>query len=311
MNKRLRKKLTKKLLASPMTDKLNWAAVLRSEPEKAAQCPVLKQFDGIAWWWILIRQPQLDYLCNWKNFKGNDWSFLLGFMPQYADKCRWNKLEGMDWRLLLLKQPQFAKYCNIEKLGIDDCKKLLEPASGLDDITKAKITERLKQFKYRIGFLDGYWLPSNISQCGRCRFLMTDIIHQCLYFPAGSPNVLTDSYWMNRVNCPHRADRSLPAPEELHKFAIKYAVILQNSPTEIQCSEFSAELLLHSSKADRCLRINDQQEIYAETDIKLITSMISTKWFWERKHDFQWFVSALLHLAKLTSMYKNKEVAYE
>ena len=70
MKKRLQKKLTKKLLVSPMTDNLEWAVVLRSEPEKAAQCPVLKQFDGIAWWWILIRQPQLDYLCNWRNFKG-------------------------------------------------------------------------------------------------------------------------------------------------------------------------------------------------------------------------------------------------
>ena len=40
--------------------------------------------------------------------------------------------------------------------------------------------------------------------------------------------------------------------------------------------------------------------------------MISAKWFWERsKHDFQWFVSVLLHLAELTSMYKNKELTYE
>ena len=119
------------------------------------------------------------------------------------------------------------------------------------------------------------------------------------------------SYWMNRVNCPHRADRNLSAPEELHKFAIKYAGIFQNSPTEIRCSEFAAELLLHSFEVDRWLRTNDPQKIYAETDIKLITSMISTKWFWERKYDFQWFVSALLHLAELTSMYKNKEVTYE
>ena len=59
MNKRLRKKLTKKLLASPMTDNLDWAAILRSEPEKATQCPVLKKLDGVAWWWILIQQPQV------------------------------------------------------------------------------------------------------------------------------------------------------------------------------------------------------------------------------------------------------------
>ena len=116
---------------------------------------------------------------------------------------------------------------------------------------------------------------------------------------------------MNEANCPYRSNRCLAAPDELHKFAIKYAGIFQDSPTEKQCSEFAAELLLHSFEVDRCLRTNERQKIYAETDIKLITSMISTKWFWERKNDFQWFVSALLHLAELTSMYKDKEVTYE
>ena len=196
MNKRLRKKLTEKLLACPMTNNWNWAVILRSEPEKAAQCPELKNFDGVLWWWILSQQPQLDVLCNWQNFQGWDWAFLLGFMPQYADKCRWNKLDGMDWRLLLLKQPQFAQYCDIEKLEYEDCEKLLDQTSPLDDITQAQISERLKQFKYRIGFLDGYSLSCKESQCGRCRFLGDAFSHQCLYYPA----VLPEKYWTNREN---------------------------------------------------------------------------------------------------------------
>jgi hypothetical protein len=220
-------------------------------------------------------------------------------------------LEGADWRYLLLKQPQFAQYCNIEKLGWDDCEKLLELTSPVDNATKLKIAERRKQFKYRLGFLDGYSLSREISQCGKCRFLITDAIHQCLYYPDGSPNVLTDDYWMNRVNCPHRADRRLSAPEELYKFAVKYAGIFQNDPTEINCSEFSAELLLHSFKVDCQMLSYNRERIYEETDIELIASIIVTQWYRKSKHDFQWFSSALLHLAKITSIYKDKEVSDE
>lgn len=298
MNKRLRKKMIKKLLASPMTEMLDWAVVLRSEPEKAAQCPVLKKLDGVAWWWILIQQPQLDYLCNWKNFKGYDWAFLLGFMPQYADKCRWNKLEGADWRNLLLKQPQFAKFCNFEKLGLEDCEKLLEPESSVDDIAKAKITERLKQFNYRIGFLDGYWHPDKKSQCARCRFLSTcNLWYQCFFYLDEIPYY----YLHNMENCPHRANRKNVDPSEIHKFAERYAKIFQDSPTAIHCEEFFLELLLHSFKVDITFLSYDPKKIHEETDINTVISIVVTLWIRENNHDFAWFASALLHLAKLTS----------
>lgn len=219
MKKRLHKKLTKKLLAYPMTNNWNWAAVLRAAPEKAEQCPVLKKFDGIAWWWILSQHPQLADLCNWQNFQGWDWAFLLGFMPQYADNCRWNKLAGRDWRFLLLKRPEFFEKCDIEKLQWSDCKGLLSDSSPLSDTAKEKVLQRYKQFKYVLGSLDGYGLAKEKSQCGKCRFLISYVADCCcLYFPEGIPT----EHWRNRKMCPYylcrKAEESLDLQDITRQF---------------------------------------------------------------------------------------------
>ena len=305
MNKRLRKNFTKRLLVSPMTDNLNWAAVLRSEPESVAKCPVLSKFDGVIWWWILTRQPQLDHLCNWRRFNGWDWAFLLGFMPQYADKCRWEKLAGRDWCLLLFRQPQFAKYCDVEKLGYYDCKKLLEPASPVDDITKEKIAERCKKFKYILGHLDGHELSEKKSQCGNCRF--HSCLYDCLYYPMDyDQDWIPSEYWMNDENCPHRSVRNGLKQDDVYNFAIKYAGIFQNVPSEIQCSAFFAEMLLLGFEYDYSIWSYDCQKIYDETDIAFVTSVIFSQWWRTGKTDFKWFADSLLHLAELTGNCENK-----
>jgi hypothetical protein len=292
-------------------DSWQWMEILRECPTRAVECPCWDEFTPMEWMMILEVHPHFADQCPWEEFDGYCWSTLLRAQPQFADKCSWDELDGAYWWWLLDKQPQFAQYCNIEKLGWDDCEKLLELTSPVDNATKLKIAERRKQFKYRLGFLDGYSLPRKISQCGKCRILITDAIHQCLYYPDGSPNVLTDDYWMNRVNCPHRTDCRLSTPEELRRFAIKYARIFQGNPTIINCSEFSEELLLHGFKIDRKMLFYNCKRIYEETDIGFITSIIVMQWYREKDHDFKWFASALLHLAKIASIYKDKEVSDE
>ena len=90
-------------LFSRQLDKFDWVEILRFFPERVNECPCLDIFDGVAWWWLLSKQPQLDVLCDWQKLKGLDWAFLLGFMPQYADKCQWQKFNGEDWRNLLIR----------------------------------------------------------------------------------------------------------------------------------------------------------------------------------------------------------------
>lgn len=218
MKKRLKKKIEKRNKFDPWA----WITDLRSSPEKALECPYIRRFDGVAWWWILTKQPQLADLCNWQNFNGWDWASLLGFMPQYADKCSWGKLAGRDWRLLLLKRPDFFAKCDIEKLKWDDCKALLSDSSPLPDTAKEKVLQRYKQFKYAIGSLDGYNLKREKSQCGNCRFLISCITdHCCLYFPDEIPS----EYWMNRKMCSHYSFRNLADSAEFLEFVKKYIAV--------------------------------------------------------------------------------------
>ena len=215
MKKRLKKKIAKRNKFDPW----EWIAVLLALPEKAVNCPCIKHFDGVAWWWILSQQPQLADLCNWQNFQGWDWAFLLGFMPQYADNCRWNKLAGRDWRFLLLKRPEFFEKCDIEKLQWSDCKDLLSDSSPLSDTAKEKVLQRYKQFKYVRGSLDGYGLAKEKSQCGECRFLISYVADCCcLYFPEGIPT----EHWRNRKMCPYylccKAEDSLDLQDITRQF---------------------------------------------------------------------------------------------
>ena len=309
-----------------MTDKMEWAAVLRFEPEKVVQCPVLKNLDGILWWWILIRQPQLASWCQWSKFKGRDWEFLLGFMPQYADKCRWQKLTGENWCNLLIKQPQLAvncrwwhklsgknwcklllrrpeffDECDLKKLDYCDCKQLVELSSPLSEDAKEKV--RQLPIQYAVGCFESYEIIHTKSQCYKCRFLSHCAgCYKCLYNPEKIPL----DRWINHKKCKFHSFRKLASCRELHEFAVKYRELFQSADMEDHYAEFEAELLLLGCEIDYA-SLENADDLSEISDIKLLASAIISNQFLTEKHP-DWLKKALTRLAELAADSHNSNI---
>ena len=104
--------------------KAEWGKLLIRHPELVYLCP-LDAISARDWIDVVDKHPDLADQCRWNVFSGWDWRVLFRRHPEYAGFCNWNSFSGGDWAEVLVNHPEFNIHCDWDKLDGNGFSKIL------------------------------------------------------------------------------------------------------------------------------------------------------------------------------------------